>query len=208
MVISGIADCWPWNDLNTTPDGLLPGAARVTVGAELGCLRLGTTYARQFGLGLEKNTTRGSNLHSTPEDYQVCLLTFLFCGILLYPSLHSHCQACAGALGPFRCSSHPQLWALQKCHSCPPTPPTAGSSEECTSQRNTQTIARPRQEGSYCTGLWQTSKKPTKTKNQIELKSLNCYQHLPSRLSVLKAKIPCKDEGNIPLVISQILPAW
>lgn len=45
-------------------------------------------------------------------------------------------------------------------------------------------------------------KKQQKPKTKLNPNPPNCYQHLPSRLWVLKAKIQCKDEGNIPLVIS------
>lgn len=57
-------------------------------------------------------------------------------------------------------------------------------------------------------------KKTTKNKNQKQANKTkkknpkrnpnppNHYKHLPSKVSVLKAKIWCKDEGNIPLVIS------
>lgn len=92
---------------------------------------------------------------------------------------------------PFRCLPHTCV-TQEKLHSCPPTRPTGWSSDGCTSKRNTQIIARPCQEGSYCTGLWQTAKNKKKNKKKPP-NPPNPYKHLPSRVSVLKANIRCRD---------------
>lgn len=156
----------PWNDLNTSPPkgvlalGLSPHAL-VMPGwlwvLSLVTFGLAPMYTHQFGFGLEKKHWKELKLTQHTRKL-TSLSAHLF--VLWNPDLPESQLPLPGLCWsawqkcPFHCLSHTCVCAQEKQHSYPLTRPTGWSSDECISKRNTQTIARPCQEGSYCTLLW------------------------------------------------------
>lgn len=166
------------------------------MGAELGCLWLGTTYTRQFGLGLEK-TWEGAKTCAAHLRIN-CLLTLMFCGILIYLCLNSRCQARAGVLGGSDRSA--------ACHT--PVSGTSGSTTpalphvppaEAPMDAPARETSKPSPDLARRVHVGQDFDRQQKIKQDPS--PPNPYKHLPSVVSVWKTKIRCKDEGNIPLVI-------